>query len=61
MWYAYKLNDQQEWVKMKTFDKLEDYKAYVETHRVTNSMCSNNEIDLRGKAYSERWDKAIMN
>ncbi len=56
MWYAYRLNDQQEWVKMKTFDTLNEYKSYVETHKVTNSMCSNNEIDLRGEAYSERWD-----
>lgn len=60
MWYGYKLNDQQDWVKMKNFDSLEEYKEYIERHRVSHAMCSNKEIDLRGKAYSEQWDKTVM-
>ena len=50
MWYGYRLNDSQDWVKMKEFKTLEEYKAYISAHKVTNSMCSNKEIDLRGKA-----------
>jgi len=56
MWYGYRLNDQQDWVKMKNFDTLEEYNNYVAKHRVSRAMCSNKEIDLRGKAYSTQWD-----
>ena len=50
MWYGYKLNDQQDWTKMKNFDSLEDYYNYIEKHHVNKAMCSNKEIDLRGRA-----------
>ena len=50
MWFSYKLNDSQEWVKMKEFKSLNEYKDYISKHRVTTSMCSNTEIDLNGKA-----------
>ena len=50
MWYGYRLNDQKDWVKMKEFDSLEEYKEYIDKKRISYSMCSNNEVDLRGKA-----------
>lgn len=50
MWYGYRLNDQKDWVKMKEFDSLEEYKEYIDKKRISYSMCSNTEIDLRGKA-----------
>ena len=56
MWYGYRLNDQKEWVKIKTFDTLEEYKQYVANKNILYAMCSNKEIDLRGYAYSENWD-----
>ena len=56
MWYGYRLNDQQDWIKMKEFNSLEEYNEYIDKHRITTSMCSNQEIDLRGKAYIT-WDK----
>ena len=56
MWYGYRLNDQQDWIKMKEFNNLKEYNNYISKHRISTSMCSNKEIDLRGKAYSERWD-----
>lgn len=56
MFYGYRLNEQKEWVKMKTFDTIEDYKAYVEKRHINYAMCSNKEIDLRGNAASESND-----
>lgn len=50
MWYAYKLNEQKDWVKMKNFDTLEEYKDYVAKRRISYAMCSNFEVDLKGKA-----------
>ena len=50
MWYGYRLNDQKDWVKIKEFDSLEDYKEYINKKRISYSMCSSVEIDLRGKA-----------
>ena len=50
MWYAYKLNEQKDWVKMKNFDTLEEYKDYVSKRRISYAMCSNFEVDLKGKA-----------
>ncbi len=50
MWYGYRLNDQKDWVKMKEFETLEEYKDYIDKKRISYSMCSNTEIDLRGKA-----------
>ena len=50
MWYGYRLNDQKDWVKMKEFDSLEDYKEYINKKHISYSMCSNVEVDLRGKA-----------
>jgi len=50
MWYGYRINEQQDWVKIKSFDSLQEYKDYISKHRVNYSMCSNKEIDLRGKA-----------
>lgn len=50
MWFSYKLNESQDWIKMKEFKTLEEYKDYISKHRVTTSMCSNKEIDLKGKA-----------
>lgn len=56
MFYGYRLNEQKEWVKMKTFDTIEDYKDYVEKRHINYAMCSNKEIDLRGNAASESND-----
>ena len=50
MWYGYRLNDQKDWVKMKEFDSLDEYKEYIDKKRISYSMCSNTEVDLRGKA-----------
>ncbi len=50
MWYGYRVNDQQDWVKMKDFNSLEEYNAYISKHKVSTSMCCNFEVDLRGKA-----------
>ena len=50
MWYGYRLNDQKDWVKMREFDSLEEYKEYIDKKRISYSMCSNTEVDLRGKA-----------
>ena len=50
MWYGYRLNDQKDWVKMKEFDSLEEYKEYISKKHISYSMCSSVEVDLRGKA-----------
>jgi hypothetical protein len=54
--YGYRLNEQKDWVKMKTFDTIEEYKQYVERRHIKYAMCSNKEIDLRGNAASETYD-----
>ena len=59
MWYGYRVNDQQDWIKIKTFDSLNEYKDYIAKHRITISMCSNKEIDLRGKALITYENNAI--
>lgn len=50
MWYGYRLNDQKDWVKMKDFNSLEEYKDYIDKKHISYAMCSTVEIDLRGKA-----------
>ena len=50
MWYGYRLNDQKDWVKMKTFESLDEYNEYIDKKHIQNSMCTNYEVDLRGKA-----------
>ena len=52
MFYGYRLNDQKDWVKIKTFDSIEEYKDYVIKKHINYSMCLNKELDLRGRAYS---------
>lgn len=50
MWYGYRLNDQKDWVKMKNFETLAEYRNYIEMHRITYSYVSTKEINLLGKA-----------
>jgi hypothetical protein len=50
MWYAYRVNDAQDWVKLKEFETLKEYQAYIEKRKIMTSMCCNFEVDLRGKA-----------
>jgi hypothetical protein len=50
MVYGYRLNDQKDWVKMKEFESVEQYKTYVENKRIPYSFCSSTEVDLRGRA-----------
>jgi hypothetical protein len=35
MYYGFRLNEQKEWTRMKTFDTVEEFKEYVEKRRVT--------------------------
>ena len=50
MWYAYRLNDQKDWTKMKEFDSLKEYQEYIEHKNIPYSVCLNKPMDLRGKA-----------
>ena len=61
MFYGYRLNDQKDWVKMKTFNTIEEYKEYVERRHINYAMCSSKEIDLRGKAASDYKEKNDTN
>lgn len=35
MYYGFRLNEQKEWTRMKTFETVEEFKEYVEKRRVT--------------------------
>ena len=61
MFYGYRLNDQKDWVKMKTFNTIEEYKEYVERRHIDYAMCTNKELDLRGKAASDYKEKNDTN
>lgn len=50
MWYGYRLNDQKDWVKIKSFDSVKEYQDYIDKKHISYSMCVNKELDLRGKA-----------
>lgn len=53
MFYGYRLNDQKEWTKMKTFDTIEEYLNYVERRNIVWAQCSSKPLDLRGQAASD--------
>ena len=36
-YYGFRLNEQKDWTRMKTFETIEDFKEYCEKHRVTYS------------------------
>ncbi len=56
MWYGYRRDEQQDWVKMKEFDSLDDFYNYIEKKHISNAMCCDFEVDLQGKALI-KWDK----
>ena len=35
MYYGFRLNEQKEWTRMRTFNTIEEFKEYIEKHRVT--------------------------
>lgn len=39
MVYAYRLNDQKDWVKMRNFESFEQYREYVERKNIMWSKC----------------------
>ena len=43
MWHAYRLNDNKDWVKMKDFNTLEEYKEYIEKKNIIWSKCFSEE------------------
>jgi hypothetical protein len=34
MYYGFRLNEQKEWTKIKTFNTIEEFKEYIERRRV---------------------------
>lgn len=34
MYYGFRLNEQKEWTKIKTFNSVEEFKEYIERRRV---------------------------
>ena len=34
MYYGFRLNEQKEWTKIKTFNSIEEFKEYIERRRV---------------------------
>lgn len=36
-YYGFRLNDQRDWVRMKEFNSIEEYKAYVEKKNIPYS------------------------
>lgn len=34
MYYAFRLNEQKEWTKIKTFETIQDFKDYIEKRRI---------------------------
>ena len=53
MFYGYRMTDDG-WVKMKTFNTIQEYKEYVEKRKVVWGRCSSEPLYLRGEAASEK-------
>ena len=34
MYYGFRLNEQKEWTKIKTFNSIEEFKEYIERRRI---------------------------
>ena len=37
MFYGFRLNEQKEWTRMKTFNTIEEYKEYIDIRHITYS------------------------
>jgi len=36
-YYGFRLNEQKDWTRIKTFETIKDFKEYCEKHRITYS------------------------